>query len=132
MTRKAATFWLLLFYLLLRVYGGAEDAPNAPVTLAVVVYESEIGKGLTFAESEVLNGKTSQALRTSKRWRQYDKDHLPAGLEVLKEQATKGQTDKARWMPWLFLFHGKSTTWNGAVPTPETKFSEVIQGQGGI
>ena len=127
-SRKYVLIILVVLYLLLKILGGA----SSPVTLVVVLYESEIGKGSTFDESEVMNGTSANELRSLDRWRGYDKDQLPNDKSILREKALKGQDDPKRWIPWLFIFHGKELTWSGRLPVPESAFKELLKSQGGI
>jgi hypothetical protein len=115
----------LLFVLQnLSVYG--------PITMAVVIYESEVGK-TEQKYVEVMNGKTSQQLRAINKWRQYDRDAVPEDIKNYKKIiSVLDECNGNEVIPSLFILHGSRITWNGWLPERDTDLSSVIQRQGGI
>ena len=138
MKKFAIPLSLLLLILVLQgaKYGLQYAAPNilppaGPITRAVVIYESELGDALAYPQQhEAMVGRTSQALRKKDKWRQYDKDHVPADYADLLTKAEAGQTQK-KWEKWLGLYHATSLGWSGAMPGSDTKLKERIEQNGG-
>jgi hypothetical protein len=137
MTRGKALLVLIALYVLLKIYGSGvipipiPPAPT-PITMAVVIYESEIGKGSTFDESEVIAGKLANEMRKVNKFRALDKDQLPEDMVILRDIARAGQNEPQRWIPWLFIFHGKDVSWSGRLPVPESAIVDLVKQQGGI
>ena len=101
---------------------------NEPITLAVVIEETK----LVTPARDAMFGKTANALRKEKKWRQFDTDQVPKDLQVLKEAADKNQPSKYKYQPWLFILHSTTVTWNGPMPESDAKLSELITQQGGM
>lgn len=94
---------------------------SGPVTRVVLIHESaDVDASL----AGLIGGQTARALRDKGLWRKWDKDSIPAGYQVLLEDAPS--------LPRLFVLHGTRVTWSGPPPADDASLADLIAKQGGM
>jgi hypothetical protein len=98
--------------------------PSGLVTQVTVVYESKdlLTKGNEW-QTEVLHGRTSQALIKANGWDMIDKDHPPKGMESLVAAAVKSG------LPYVYMF---STDGKMVKEGPLPKTDVELKAMGGL
>ena len=97
--------------------------PTGSITQLVVVEET---KDRISEQGDVLLGKTSQEARKRKKWKLFDKDHLPRTHKPLIDQAPP------KVLPWLIVDKKTKAVWSGKLPETEKALADLVKKQGGF
>jgi len=116
---------LLLVLLLVPKFTGELPIGNKePADLVIAVYES---KNQPVDEASAMAGVTVQAIAKAGKWRQYDKDQIPADKKpVLDPVVAK------IGVPCLSVIHKNAVTSSAKFPDSDAGLSEFVRRNGGF
>lgn len=103
--------------------GNRATVVSGPADRVVAVYES---LNQPVAEASVMGGLTVQAIDKAGKWRQYDKNEIPAS-----EQAILLPVVAKYGIPCLALIRGGAVTASVKFPPSDAELSAFIQSHGG-
>jgi len=98
--------------------------PQQPLDLVIAVYESE---NQPLAEVSVLGGQTANVLRKADKWRQFDKDRLPAAWKPALDAALERTKP-----PCLCFVRGGKIVAAESLPKSDEALAAAIARRGGI
>ena len=102
-----------------------QGVPDQSISQVVVIYESDLEKGASFQERQIMIGPTARKLRDLGIWRQYDINFIPDNLFRLKFLAETIDNKS-----WLFLMNGDEIIWEGELPKTEQELEDLIESFG--
>jgi hypothetical protein len=123
--RREVVALVLLLVLLLapRVIGELPNGNKGPVDLVIAVYES---KNQPVAEASVMAGVTVQAIDKAGKWRQYDKDQIPADKQpILNPVVAK------LGIPCVAFVRKNRVDSSAKLPDSDAGLSELVRKNGG-